>query len=167
MTKQRKSDAEQLEADEADALAEVEKRRADETRRIRKSVEAKIDGIPQVPDGVRGPQREKLVAARNKRIAKLTGDAAKEITAARVKAGEESEAASREADVIRKELSTATAEAKTDERESASANRERVTAELKDTVDRARTAFEMGKARLIAEFEATQQEEYDAIRARV
>lgn len=167
LTAQKKDDAEQLDADEEDALALVEKRRADESRRIRQALEKKIDAIPTVPDGVRGAQRERLVAARNKKIAKLTGDAAREISAVRKQAGEDREAISNEADAVRQELATQNAEQKSGERESAKANRERVSSELKDTIERARVAFNEGKERLIADYEAVQQEEYDAIRERV
>lgn len=167
LTNKRVDDAEQIEANETAALEKVEKRRADESRRIRQEAERKVDAIPAVPDGVVGPQRERLVAARNKKIARITGDAAREIGVVRNQANTEREAVSADADAKRKDLSTKTADQKVGEREAATANRERVTSELKATVDKARADYEAGKARLIAEYEAKQQDEFDAIKANV
>lgn len=167
LTDQRSSDADSISADEEAELDQVEKRRADKTRKIRQEAEKKVDAIPAVPDGVVGPQRERLVAARNKKIARITGDAAREIGVVRNQANTEREAVSADADAKRKDLSTKTADQKVGEREAATANRERVTSELAATVDKARADYEAGKARLIAEYEAKQQDEFDAIKANV
>lgn len=167
LTKQRQDDAESVDAAEEAELARVDKERADKSRLIRERANKAIDAIPPVPDGVRGAARERLVAARAKKIAKLTGDAAREIGAVRAEAATESEAISADADNLRKDLSAQTQATKEGERESAAANRERVTSELKASVDKARADYEAGKERLIAEYEQKTQNEFDAIRTRV
>lgn len=167
LTNKRKTDAENLDAEEEAELERIDKERADKSRQIRERANKAIDAIPQVPEGVRGAARERLVAARAKKVAKITGDAAREIGAVRAEAATESEAISADADSKRKDLSTQTQAQKEGERESAAANRERVTSELKASVEKARTDYEAGKERLIAEYEQKTQNEFDAIRTRV
>lgn len=167
LTKQRQDDAESVDAAEEAELARVDKERADKSRLIRERANKAIDAIPPVPDGVRGKARERLVAARAKKVAKITGDAAREIGAVRAEAATESEAISADADNLRRDLSAQTQAQKEGERESAAANRERVTSELKASVDKARADYEAGKERLIAEYEEKTQNEFDAIRTRV
>lgn len=167
LTKQKETTTEGIaEAEEAE-YARVEQERAAKSRKIREDAQRAIDAIPPIPDGVRGPARERLVAAREKKIARLSGNAAREMGAVRAEAAAEREAISADADALRSELSTQTQEQKDSERDAAKANREKVTTELKATVEKARTDYEAGKKRLIEEFEQKKQTEFDAIRTRV
>lgn len=167
LTNKRTEDADKIDADEDAELERIDKERADKSRQIREKANKAIDAIPAVPDGVKGPARERLVAARAKKVARITGDAAREIGAVRAEAATKGEAISADADSKRKDLSEQTQAQKEGERDSAAANRERVTSELKASVDKARSDYEAGKERLIAEYEEKTQKEFDAIRTRV
>jgi hypothetical protein len=167
LTQQQKDDAVAVDEAEEDELERVDKERADKSRKIREDARKAIEAIPPIPDGVRGPARERLVAAREKKIARITGNAARDISSVRADAAAQSEEISAEADAIRSDLSAQTQEQKASGRESAKANREKVTTDLKATVEKARADYEAGKQRIIDEYEAKKQEEFDAIRTRV
>lgn len=167
LTKQRKDDAESVDAAEQSEYDRVEQERIAKSQKIRDTAQKAIDGIPPVPDGVRGPARERLVAAREKKIAQITGNAAREIGGVRADAAAEREAISADADAVRSDLSTQNQQQKEAGRESARVNREKVATDLKATVEKARADYEAGKERLIAKYEETQQKEFDAIKARV
>lgn len=167
LTGRRAETAEAIEAYTENQLEQVEAHRIARAEAIRKAAERRIKAIPPVPEGVQGPARERLVAARAKKVAKINGDVSSEIGAVSNEAAAEREAISADATYMRKALSEETQDAKANERESASVDRERVTSELKATVETARANYEEGKARLIAEFEDKKQREFEAIKANV
>lgn len=167
LTQQRKDDAESVDVAVEAEMERVEQQRIAKSQKIRDDAQKAIDGIPPIPDGVRGPARERLVAAREKKIARITGNAARDVGAVRADAAAEREQISAEADAIRSDLSTQNQAEKESGRESARVNREKVATDLKATVEKARADYEAGKERLIAEYEQKQQNEFDAIKTRV
>jgi hypothetical protein len=167
LTSKKKGDSEQLDADEKSALERLAEQRAEKTRKIRDKASSEIDAIPLVPDGVRGAQRERLVEARAKKIARINGEATKDISAVTSETATQREAISADFDAKRKTLSEDVTEQRSSERESATADRKRIATQLKATVTKAKADYEAGKERLIAAYEVRQQEEFDAIKARV
>lgn len=167
LTAKKKGDSEQLDDDEKSALARLNEERAEKSRKIRDKASREIDAIPLVPDGVRGPQRERLVEARAKKIARINGEAAKDISAVTRETATQREAISADFDAKRKTLSEEVTEQRSSERESAIADRKRIATQLKATVQKAKADYEAGKERLIADYEVRQQQEFDAIKARV
>jgi hypothetical protein len=167
LTKQKTDDVETINASEESELARVETERLEKSRKIRADADRAVDAIPAIPDTIKGPQRARLVAAREKKIAKITGDANRQLGAVRADAATEREAISAEADDLRTQISAQARDQKVSERDAAKANRERVSTELKATVEKARTDYEAGKKRLIDEYEKKAQREFDAIRTRV
>ena len=79
LTDRRTQTTESIDAEEASEMDAVEARREARAERIRAAAERKIGAVPPVPDEVRGPARERLVAARAKKIAKINGDASSDI----------------------------------------------------------------------------------------
>lgn len=167
LTAKKEGDTEQLAADEKSAVERLTQERAEKSRKIRDKASSEIDAIPLVPDGVRGPQRERLVEARAKKIARINGEAAKDISAVTKETATQREAISADFDAKRKTLSEDVTEQRSSERESATADRKRIATQLKATVTKAKADYEAGKERLIADYEARQQQEFDAIKARV
>jgi hypothetical protein len=167
LTQQKKDDAESVDAAEEAEMQRVDEERATKSRKIREDAQKQIDAIPAIPDGVRGPARERLVAAREKKIARINGNAARDIGTVRADAAAEREAISAEADAVRSDLSTQNQEQKQGSRESSRVDREKVSTDLKATVEKARADYEAGKERVKADFEAKKQKEFDAIKTRV
>lgn len=167
LTDTKTANAETIAKDEETALEKVTEERLAKSRKIREDANKKIDAIPLVPDGVGGKQRERLLAIRAKKIAKIKGDVSKEIDTVNQQAATEQKAILVDANAQRESLSSQTMNKKDVERDTAKANREKVTVALKATVDKARSDYEAGKARLIAQYEATSQKEFDAIKQRV
>jgi hypothetical protein len=167
ITGAKKSESEQIDEDENSALAKLDEERAAKSRKIRDDASRQIDAIPPVPDGVRGPQRERLLDARAKKIARINGDSARAIQGVSKETAAQREAISADFDARRSTLSEDVQEVRTSERESATADRNQVAKQLKATVDKARADYETGKKRVIAAYEAKKQKEFDAIRTRV
>jgi hypothetical protein len=167
LTGQKSADSDKIDQDEKSALEKLDQQRAAESRKIRDDANRQIDAIPAVPDSVRGPQRERLVAARAKQIAKITGDTTRAISAVTQQYATKGDAVSADADQQRKDLAEKTTQERAQGHESATVTREQVSTQLKSAVDKARADYEAGKERLIAEYKAKSQKEFDAIKARV
>lgn len=167
LTSQKRDDSQTIDDNEDAALKKLDDERAAKSRQIRDKANKAIDSIPTIPDSVRGPQRERLVAARAKKIAKITGDAAKEIGQVTKDTAAQRETISADADTQRQALSEKTTEQRASEHQTSAADREQVGTQLKASVEKARADYEAGKQRLIAQYEATSQKEYDAIKRRV
>lgn len=167
LTSQKSADSAKIDSDEKAALKKLDDERAAKARKIRDDANAKIDAIPPVPDAVRGPQRKRLVDARAKRVAKISGDTARDVDAVTKEYATKQSAVSADADSQRKALADKTTQERASGHESATASREQVSSQLKATVEKARADYEAGKERLIAEYEAKSQKEFDAIKANV
>lgn len=167
LTGRKIQESDAIDAEAESALARVEQQREEKARLVRAAAERKISAVPPVPDGIRGSARERLVAARQKKIDKINGDAATDIGVLANDAAAEREAISANANDKRKALSEQTQNQKANERQTATVDREQLSSDLKATVEKARANYEAGKARLIAQYEATMQSEFEAIRDNV
>ena len=167
LTSNKKDDNATIDDNTKSALAKLDEERAAKARKIRDDANQKIDAIPSVPDGVRGPARDRLVEARSKKIAKINGDASKDIDAVSKEYEAKGKEVSADADAQKKALTEKTTADRASQHDSATATREQVSTQLKAAVDKARADYEAGKERLIAEYEVKSQKEYDAIKARV
>ena len=167
LTGQKKDDNATIDDNEKSALEKLDQERAEKSRKIRDDANKQIDAIPAVPDAVRGPQRDRLVAARAKKIAKIKGDASTEIGKVTKEYATKGDAVSADADAQRKALAEKTTQERAQGHESATVNREQVSTQLKAAVEKARADYEAGKERLIADYKNKAQKEFDAIKARV
>jgi hypothetical protein len=167
LTTQKTAGHDAIDAKEKADIKKLDEDRAARSRKIREGANKQIDAIPSVPDGVRGAQRDRLVAARAEKIARIQGESSKQIDAVTKETATKREAISADADKQRTALTEQITANRASGHKSATVNTDKVSKQLKATVDKARADYEAGKKRLIADYEDKAQKEYDAIKARV
>jgi len=110
---------------------------------IAQDVKSKIDALPKMPEGLTKQQRAVFAAKRREEIAKIRG----------------------EADQKRDDVSLWVDKAREGERDFASMDREGVASSLKDSLDKAKEAYEAKKEEIKAKYEAELDQEFETARA--
>lgn len=151
---------------ESDAKA-LDTKQKEESARIREEAAKKVAALPPIPKGVSDEQRARLTAQRSKEIADINGTAQADLKKLADKTKSDKQAISDGLDKARKDLSAKLASDSKAGRDQATAERDAVSNDLKVSVDKAREGYEAIKEYLKAQYEATSQQEYDAIKARV
>lgn len=136
-------------------------------KKISEDAANEIANLPVIPKGISTKARAKLIAERADKIAKIRQTAVDGLS----KIAEDTRTGS--ADIAAGTVAKRTASSadvqkqKQGAQNGANASREVVTAQLKTAVEKARIDYLTRKESLSAQYEATAQQEYDAIKARV
>lgn len=141
---------------QTEAVDKLYSDKKDKSAEIREAAAQKIAALPPIPKGVSDEQRAKLVARRAQEIADINGSAWDDLVSLAVKSKADHEA-----------ILTSTDNQREEAKSQATASRDLVSAGLKAAVDKARTDYEARREQIKADYEATAQREYDAIRTRV
>lgn len=145
----------------------LEAKQKEESARIREEAAKKVAALPPIPKGVSDEQRARLTAQRSKEIADINGAAQTDLKKLADKTESDKQAISDGVKTARKDLSDKLSNDRKAESDKATAERDAVSNDLKVSVDKAREGYEAIKEHLKAQYEATSQQEYDAIKARV
>jgi hypothetical protein len=110
---------------------------------ISADVKSKIDALPKMPEGLTKQQKSEFAAKRREEIAKIRGEASQK----------------------REDVSVYVDKAREGERDFADVDREQVASELKDSLDKAKAAYESAKENIKAKYEAELDKEFESVRA--
>jgi len=167
LTGQRRAEGESI---TKEAKGERDKASADHEAKIKKIAEEtsrKLAALPTVPKGATAQQAEAIKAERAQKLEQIRGDSGKQRDAVNAEYKTTLAGITNTASQKRESASADSASKKQSQQESTRAERDKVTAQTKESIDTARKSYEDKKAALIQRYEEASQKEYDAIKTTV
>lgn len=163
----KQSVVDQINADRTEKLAELSNVVKTELERIATETQKRIDALPPIPKGISKERREKLSMERSADLAKIRGDASNARNETKEVANLIKGSIRKEASEEKAAVSLETKTAKTGERESSSSEREQLGADVKASIESARSNYETLKSELRITYESKATAEYEAIKKNV
>jgi len=160
----RKAKSSEITDDSSAQREKASKDRAEKIAQINKEVAQKIAGLPKIPKGASPKEAERIRAERAKELEQIRGESSTKREAVGAEYKSTLLDIRNQTSQKRETVSTDAANKRQAQQDSGRAEREQVTAQVKQSIDTARAAYEEKKAALISKYEAASQTEYDAIK---
>lgn len=163
----KQSIVEQINVDRAEKLEELSNVVKGELERIARETQQKIDALPPVPKGLGIEATRKLTEERSEELAKIRGDASIARNETKEVANQIKGSIRQQASEEKAAVSIESKNLKTAQRESSSSEREQLGADVKASIESARSNYETLKNDLRISYESKLQTEYEAIKENV